>query len=162
MKKQRKPLVEQTPHVHVRALRDAGITPAEDIAVIRVGTAPAENIHILWRAANLGGMRAYFVCPCCDAGTMILYAAPHLACRKCQGLAYRVENLTPLWRKNEKLHKLQKRAGIDVSRWPRPIPPKPKWQRWHTHLNLRRQINEADHDFAAAWMNSLCARGMLR
>jgi hypothetical protein len=62
--------------------------------------------------------------------------------------------LTPLWRKNEKLLDLQRRAGIDVSCYPRLTSAKPKWLRWHTFLSLRRKIQEADHDFAAAWMRS--------
>ena len=77
-------------------------------------------------------------------------------------LAYRTENLTPMWRKNERLHKLQKSAGIDVSRWPRPIPPKPKWKRWHTYLNLRRSIRAADCDFSSAWVRSHRVAGALR
>ena len=155
----KKRLIEQTPQVRVRQIREAGLTPEHGIVSLSLGGC-SESVGILWRPANLGGQRVYFVCPSCDATAMILYAADRrLACRKCHGLAYHTENLTKLWRKNEKLRKLQKRAGCDVSRFPRPIPPKPKWQRWHTYLNLRRSIREADCDYASAWLGSRCAAG---
>ena len=150
----RRPLIERTPRVHVRSLRDAGLLPGIEAVRLRVGDALAEQVRILWRETPFGGQRAYFVCPACGSGAMILYSRPHLACRKCHGLAYHTENLTKLWRKNEKLDKLQKLDGCDMSRFPRPIPPKPKWQRWHSHLALRRAIEAADRDFAAAYLGS--------
>ena len=100
---------------------------------------------------HFGGRRAYFLCPECRARVESLYAAPYLACRSCHHLAYQSENLTPLWRKSGKLRKLQEKADADTSRLPC-ILAKPKWMRWHTYLSLRRKIQEADRNFAAAWM----------
>ncbi len=158
-----KRLVEQTPQIHVRQIREAGVTHQHDAVSLRGCDGSVQSVRILWRTANLGGFRAYFVCPSCFGSAMILYAADHhLACRKCHGLAYGSENLTKLWRKGEKLRKLEKRAGCDMSRFPRPIPPKPKWQRWHTFLNLRRSIQAADHDFSSAWLGSHRVAGVLR
>lgn len=117
-------------------------------------TAALNVWDLIWRETPVGGQRAYFQCPRCFKGAELLYSTTFFACRACHGLAYRTENLTPLWRKKERLVKLQQRAGMDVSRYPRPMPAKAKWLRWHTYLNLRRKIQEADHDFAAAWMRS--------
>ena len=152
--KERRRLVEQTPSIHVREVREAGILPGTAGVMLRVGDRFAERLHLIWRNTPFGGRRAYFQCPRCFKGAEILYGVSFFACRACHGLAYRTENLTPLRRKKERLVKLQRRAGIDVSRYPRPTPAKAKWLRWQTYLNLRRKIQEADHDFAAAWMRS--------
>jgi hypothetical protein len=159
----KRPLAERTPQIHVRSLREAGVTHERDAISIYVTAGHVEQyvdqVSILWRASRFGGYRAYFLCPGCGAGAMILYAArSFLACRNCHGLAYRSENLTPLWRKREKLSKLQRKAGAHTSR----IPPKPKWQRWHTYLNLCREIKAADHDFAAAYLRSRHGSALLR
>jgi hypothetical protein len=159
----RKRLIENTQQVQVRQALGAGITPACDAISLRLSDGYTESVRIVWRPANLGGQRAYFICPGCDARALILYAVCHcLACRKCHGLAYRTENMTPLWRKSAKLRKLEKRAGIDTSRLPRLPAPKPQWMRWHSFLKLRQAIKAADHDFAAAWMRSLSRSGLLR
>jgi hypothetical protein len=152
--KERRRLVEQTPLIHVREVREAGILPGTECVMVRAGDRFAERLHLMWRNTPLGGRRAYFECPRCFKGAEILYSMTFFACRACHGLAYRTENLTPLWRKKERLVKLQRRAGIDVSRYPRPMPAKAKWLRWHAYLALRRRIREADHDFAAAWRRS--------
>ena len=142
--------VETTDSVHIREVRNAGFLTKGVEAVLLDGF----FVRFDWRAAPFGGRRAYFSCPECMARVEILYVAPYLACRCCHNLAYRTENLTPLWRKNAKVRKLQKKAGADTSRLPCPIPPKHNWQRWHTYLNLRRKIQAADHDFAAAYTRS--------
>jgi hypothetical protein len=141
-------LVEATCSIHIRELRSAGLLTK------RVDTFRAVKfrVQLAWTTPHFGGRRAYFLCPECSARVEILYAVPFLGCRRCLHLAYRTENLTPLWRKSAKLRKLREKVGADTSRLPCPIPPKPKWQRWHTYLSLRRKIKEAERDFAAAWM----------
>ena len=143
-------IVEATLSVHIRDVRKAGFL-TKGVEALRLN---GLHVRINWRAAPFGGRRAYFFCPECTARVEILYTEPYLACRCCHNLAYRTENLTPLWRKNAKLRKLQKKAGADTSRLPCPIPPKTKWVRWHTFLNLRRKIQAADNDFAAAYRQS--------
>jgi hypothetical protein len=140
--------------MHIREVRKAGADPAVASIFVHPSDGITERVRLIWRDTPFGGQRAYFECPRCLKGAEILYSASFMACRRCHGLAHRIENMTPMWRKNEKLNKLQRRAGIDISRYPRPMPPKPEWQRWHTYLALRRKIQEADHDFAAAWMRS--------
>ncbi len=156
--KSKRRLVERTSKIHIKEVRNAGLPDGSSAVRIPAGAGFSESVRLIWRATPFGGRRVYFACPVCEAGAEILYAAPYLACRKCHNLAYRLENMTPLWRKNEKHLKLEKRAGCDMSRWPRPVPSKPKWQRWHSYLTLRRRIKEADHDFATAWMRSRHAR----
>lgn len=155
-------LVERTASIHIREVRKSGLLPGAEAISIRAGSHPAEVVQLIWRDAHFGGTRAYFRCPDCFKGAEILYAAPHLACKMCHGLAHRIENMTPLQRKSEKLRKLEKRAGIDTSRLPRLPAPKPLWMRWHTFLKLRQAIKQADHDFAAAWLRSLSRSGLLR
>jgi hypothetical protein len=153
MRRKRK-IVEGTLSIHIREVRKALADPAVESILVHPSDGVSERVRLIWRDTPFGGRRAYFECPRCLKGAEILYSASFVACRRCHGLAYRVENMTPIWRKNEKLHKLQRRAGIDISRHPRPMPTKPKWQRWHTYLALRREIKEADHELAAAWMHS--------
>jgi hypothetical protein len=161
MRRERR-LVERTASIHVREVRKSGMLPGAEAVSIRLGDHPAEGVQLIWRDTPFGGKRAYFRCPHCLKGAEILYAAPYLACKACHNLAYRGENLTPLWRRSEKLRKLQKRAGLDTSRLPCLPAPKPLWMRWHTFLRLRQAIKAADHDFAAAWLRSLSRAGILR
>jgi hypothetical protein len=157
--KDKRRLIEGTPSIHIREVRKAGVLPGMETVSIRAGTHFNEGARLIWRETSFGGQRdgkrAYFECSHCFRGTETLYAAPYLACRKCHGLAYRVENLTPLWRKREKLRKLQLRGATDDLQ-------KPKWMRWHTFLNLRRKIEAADHDFAAAYVRSRHGSGLFR
>ena len=146
----RKRIVEATRSIHIRELQRAGLS-TKGVETVRVGQF---RVQLGWTMPHLGGRRAYFLCPECSARVEILYAVHFLACRRCLHLAYRTENLTPLWRKSKKLRKLRGKAGADTSRLPCPIPAKLKWQRWHTYLSLRRKIQEADRDFAAAWLRS--------
>jgi hypothetical protein len=111
------------------------------------------HLNIVWRPQRpYGGFRPFLECSHCAKWATILYLAPHLACRSCHRLAYESENLTPLWRKRQKLQRLRERAGCDTSRLPVLIPLKPKWQRWHTYLRLQQEIQDADADFASAFL----------
>lgn len=151
----KKGLVERRGRADIRELRKAGhLAPiAARVMLIRKDR-EREAVAVAWIDARFGGQRPYFVCPGCECRSEILYCAPWFACRKCHGLAYRSENLTPIERKRQRLHKLQQSAGVDISRFPSPIPAKAKWQRWHSYINLRRKIEEADHRFASAWVGS--------
>ena len=140
-------LIDNTRSIHIRDVQ-RGLT--NGVETIQLDDTP---IQIAWMATAFGGLRAYFVCPECSRRVSALSAAPSLACRHCHRLAYRSQNLTPLWRRNEKLRKLQAKAGADTSRLPC-IPTKPKWMRWHTYLGLRRRMQEVGCDFAAAWVKS--------
>lgn len=151
-------LVESVPALSVSDLGDL-VAGVEAITVRTAGS--EQRIAITWVATYFGGSRAYFRCPFCSSRVGILYAAPAFGCRRCHHLGYSIENQTKLWRKSAKLRKLQRRAGIDISRISRPIPPKAKGQHWHSYLNLRRKIQEADHDFAAAWMRQRHGRHLL-
>src|SRR5262245_53734473 len=95
-------LVERTPSVRIRDVRKAGLLAGTSVT-LRPLDHP-EAVCLIWRETSFGGARAYFRCPDCFQGTETLYAAPFLACRRCHRLAYRTENLTALWRKNEKLY----------------------------------------------------------
>ena len=140
-------LIDNTRSIHIRDVQGGLANGAETIQLDDAA------IQIAWTATRLGGKRAYLICPMCASRVAALYAAPNLACRRCHRLAYRSENLTSLWRRNEKLRKLQAKAGADASRLPC-ILAKPKWMRWHTYLNLRHKIRAADHDFAVAFLRS--------
>jgi hypothetical protein len=90
---------------------------------------------------HLGGSRAWFRCPACDRRCAILYP---VRCRKCLGLNYRSEHLSPNDRATLKAQRLRARLGDTSGNLSHPIPSKPKWMRWHTYFSRRAEIREAD------------------
>ena len=101
---------------------------------------------------NLGGSRAWFLCPTCNRRCAILYPEK---CRLCLRLHYASEhegNLDRLLRKAVKhRHKHgQLQRGIGV-----PFPSKPKLMRWHTYFNARKQAKAYETLIVAFFANRL-------
>lgn len=90
---------------------------------------------------RLGGTRAWFLCPKCGRRCAILYP---VQCRKCMGLHYRSEHLSPDNRATLRAQRLRARLGDPSYNLSHPIPPKPKWMRWATYFARRDQIRTAD------------------
>ena len=66
---------------------------------------------------NFGGERVWFNCPNCMAHVAILfYRSERFACRVCQRLAYRTENLDRLQRVWAAQARLERRLGDDLGR----------------------------------------------
>lgn len=89
---------------------------------------------------HLGGTRAWFLCPACGRRCAILYP---VKCRKCMGLHYRLEHLSPYDRATLRAQRLRMSLG-GTANLTEPIPPKPKWMRWNTYFARREQIKVAD------------------
>jgi hypothetical protein len=90
---------------------------------------------------HLGGTRSWFLCPGCARRCAILYP---VRCRKCLGLHYKSEHLSPDSRASLRARRLRQRLGGPTVSLADPIPPKPLWMRWHTYFALRAQIRAAD------------------
>jgi hypothetical protein len=66
---------------------------------------------------HFGGQRVWFNCPNCMAHVAILfYRAERFACRVCQRLAYRTENLDRLQRIWAASERIERRLGDDLER----------------------------------------------
>ena len=106
----------------------------------------AIKIHGIWVAIErtkqrLGGSRAWFNCPKCERRCAILYP---VLCRLCMNLRYQSELLSPEDRAILQAHKLRARLGQSDGNLTLPLPPKPKWMRWHTYFAFRKRIYRAD------------------
>ena len=79
--------IEETPSFSIRELRGAGLLE-EGVETLQLSSHGEGHIQIAWIAGPAGGQRAHFVCPDCSKQVEILYAAPHLACRRCHNLDF--------------------------------------------------------------------------
>jgi len=79
--------IDKTPSFSIRELRGAGLLE-EGVETLHLGGHGEGHIQIAWIAGPAGGQRAHFVCPDCSKQVEILYAAPHLACRRCHSLDF--------------------------------------------------------------------------
>lgn len=90
-------------------------------------------VYLKWTGCNLGGRRAWFICPArgCGRRVAILYSGTVFACRHCYRLAYDCQRETDQYRAFRRADKLRARLG-----WPPGIAhgngPKPKGMHWHT------------------------------
>ena len=132
-----KALVEHTPAIDIRELRrDGHITPGQRAISFRTPSGQNDGASISFIPCHLGGARPVFHCPDCHRRAFVLYAAPHLACRKCHDLAYASENEGAMDRRLRKAIKWRARLGQISGGIAVPFPSKPKWLRWHTYLRL--------------------------
>jgi hypothetical protein len=94
------------------------------------------------RTCNLGGERAWFICPAvgCGRRVAILYGGGIFACRRCYQLAYASARVDVCDRAARRADRLRARLG-----WEPGIlngnGSKPKWMRWRTFDCLA-----AEHD----------------
>jgi hypothetical protein len=79
--------IDETPSFSIRELRGAGLLE-EGVEALHLSGHGEGHIQIAWIADSTGGQRAHFVCPDCSKQVEILYAAPHLACRRCHDLDF--------------------------------------------------------------------------
>ncbi len=90
-----------------------------------------------WTPCNLGGERAWFLCPArgCGRRVAILYGGAIFACRHCHQLAYPSQRETPDDRAARRAEKIRKRLGwepgiLNGNGW------KPKGMHWKTFGQL--------------------------
>jgi len=98
------------------------------------------RVRLAWTPCNLGGSRAWFLCPSCGRRVALLYGGKVFACRHCHRLAYDCQRETPDDRACRQVDKLRERLKwepglLNGNGW------KPKWMRWRTFNRL-----EARHD----------------
>ena len=106
-----------------------------------------QTVRIAWTKCNLGGQRAWFICPgsACNRRVAILYGGRTFACRHCHKLAYPSTRESRDARARRRVDQLRRRL-----RWPRGfangIGTRPKGMRWSTYLRLlkRHEIAFAD------------------
>lgn len=112
-------------------------------------------VHLEWTGCNLGGQRAWFLCPAqgCGRRVAILYGGSVFACRHCHKLAYQCQRETGDDRFARRADKIRERlkwdAGIlNGNGW------KPKGMHWRTFERLR-----AEHDaFVSASLAGMAKR----
>ena len=99
-------------------------------------------MRIVRTPCNLGGSRAWFICPAvgCGRRVAILYGGGIFACRRCYRLAYASSREDACDRATRRADRL--RARLD---WEPGIlnggGEKPKWMRWRTFERLAAEHN---------------------
>ena len=112
-------------------------------------------VRLEWTGCNLGGQRAWFLCPAqgCGRRVAILYGGGVFACRHCHKLNYQCQRETDDDRFARRADKIRERlkwdAGIlNGNGW------KPKGMHWRTFERLR-----AEHDaFVSASLAGMAKR----
>ena len=99
-------------------------------------------VYLAWTPCNLGGRRAWFICPArgCGRRVAILFGGSIFACRHCHKLAYECQRETDDDRACRRADTIRRRLGwergiLNGSGW------KPKGMHWRTFERLR-----AEHD----------------
>ena len=92
-------------------------------------------VPFVFRPTRFGGRRAWFRCPACGAGCRVLYGTNTLRCRKCRALKYESQYEMRPFRLLNRAYKIRRRLGMPGSSGD-PLPPKPRYMRWHTYRRL--------------------------
>lgn len=100
-------------------------------------------VYLEWTGCNLGGQRAWFLCPAqgCGRRVAILYGGSMFACRHCHKLAYECQRETDDDRACRRADTIRRRLGwepgiLNGPGW------KPKGMHWRTFERLRSK-----HDY---------------
>jgi len=107
-------------------------------------------VRLDWTGCNLGGKRAWFLCPArgCGKRVAILYGGSIFACRHCHKLAYECQRGSDgdsaMNRADTIRRRLGWRAGIAY-----PIGDKPKGMYWRTYSRL---LTEYSKFASASWV----------
>lgn len=116
-------------------------------------------VRLEWTGCNLGGQRAWFLCPAqgCGRRVAILYGGSVFACRQCHKLAYQCQRETPGDRAMRRAETIRERLG-----WKPGIanPPgdRPKGMHWRTYLRLMTGYQGFAH---ASWTDTARRMGLL-
>ncbi|MDP2830386.1 MAG: hypothetical protein Q8O37_17505 [Sulfuricellaceae bacterium] len=103
----------------------------------------SENYPVLieWTSCNLGGKRAWFLCPACGRRVAILYSGAIFTCRHCNQMAYDCQRENAVDRARRQADAIRRRLG-----WCAGIayPPgdKPHGMHWRTYGRLMRRYND--------------------
>ncbi|BAK75338.1 hypothetical protein NH8B_0503 [Pseudogulbenkiania sp. NH8B] len=99
-----------------------------------------QRVRLLATPCTYGGQRLWFACPYCDKRAALLYIGRQVACRRCFGMAYRVQRESKHDREARRLDAIRDRLGwepgfLNGDGW------KPKGMHWRTYYRLK-----AEHD----------------
>lgn len=99
-------------------------------------------VYLEWTGCNLGGRRAWFLCPArgCGRRVAILYGGSVFACRHCHKLAYECQRETDDYRAMRRVDTIRRRLGWAAG-IANPAGGKPKGMHWKTFWRLRVQHN---------------------
>lgn len=117
---------------------------------------PMENpVYLEWTGCNLGGRRAWFLCPArgCGRRVAILYGGSVFACRHCHKLAYECQRETDDDRAMRRADAIRRRLGWQPG-IANPAGDKPKGMHWKTYRLLHAQHDE----FVAVSLDGLAKR----
>lgn len=113
------------------------------------GNGATFSVGVAWVRTPFGGRRAWFRCPCCGHRTETLYVRETLACRRCFGLAYAVENADRIgraWRKRRGLwRKLGAQDGTGNF-----FPARPRYMHWQRYLRAMERDVKIERQLGAA------------
>ena len=121
------------------------------------GFVSVDGVHVAIErtACNLGGSRAWFLCPVCNRRCAILYP---VKCRLCLSLHYASEHEGKLDRLLRKAIKHRTKYGQTEGGIVVPFPSKPKRMRWHTYFNARKQAKNFETQIVAGFSTRLGVR----
>ena len=99
-------------------------------------------VTLEWTPCNLGGRRAWFLCPArgCGRRVAILFGGSIFACRHCHKLAYQCQRETDDDRAMRRADTIRRRLGWEPG-IANPEGDKPKGMHWHTFERMK-----AEHD----------------
>lgn len=109
-------------------------------------------VSLEWTGCNLGGRRAWFLCPgdSCGRRVAILYGGRIFACRHCHKLAYECQREAPDNRAMRRADTIRARLGWGAG-IANPIGGKPKGMHWRTYLRLLNEYRAFAH---ASWVGT--------
>lgn len=101
-----------------------------------------QYVQITWTTCNLGGKRAWFLCPVtkCGKRVAILYCDGVFACRHCQQLAYRSQRLNSEDRAFRRANHIREHLGWEPGTI-NGIGKKPKGMHWRTYWETINEYN---------------------
>lgn len=97
-------------------------------------------VSLEWTGCNLGGRRAWFLCPGAGCGrrVAILYGGSIFACRHCHKLAYQCQRETDDYRAMRRADSIRRRLGWEAG-IANPEGGKPKGMHWRTFERLKAE-----------------------
>jgi len=130
--------------VNVQGDGDDGLTLNYEVD----GEQISERVMIDKTSMNLGGKRAWFLCPKCLRRVGVLYAADHFRCRHCHDLRYASQRETVTLRAIGKAQRIRMELGGSAN-LTLPRPSRPKFMHRRTFQRLVMQEIEAVKELAA-------------
>lgn len=98
------------------------------------------SVYVEWTGCNLGGRRAWFLCPAqgCGRRVAILFGGSIFACRHCHKLAYACQRETDDDRAMRRADTIRRRLGWGAG-IANPAGGKPKGMHWRTYQRLKSE-----------------------